>query len=104
VENESGSDPGVHLISRRWLVGGAMATTMTAAYGRQAQTARAASAAMTIARGSTSSAVVALTFDCGADSGYTGSILDTLANRGVKASFGVIGKFAASYPALVQRM
>lgn len=95
---------GPRVLSRRQFMGGAMATAMTAAYGHQIQTVRAASAAVTISRGSTSNAVVALTFDCGADSGYTGSILDTLGNRGVRASFGMTGKFAAAYPALVKRM
>lgn len=47
---------------------------------------------------------VALTFDCGADAGYTADILDTLATNRILASFGVTGAFADAYPDLVRRM
>ncbi len=48
--------------------------------------------------------VVALTFDAGADTGYAREILDTLKSRGVKATFGITGKWAEANPALVRRM
>ena len=104
MTNEYPSKQPRRVTSRRRLVGGSVATALTVASGQRLMTARAASPAVTISRGSTSIAVVALTFDCGADSGYTAAILDTLANRGVRASFGVTGKFAAAYPGLVARM
>lgn len=60
--------------------------------------------AVTVNRLDTTRRVAALTFDAGADAGYTALILDTLARTGVKASFGMTGKWAAANPALVQRM
>jgi len=47
---------------------------------------------------------VALTFDAGADRGYAEDILDTLAEYGVKASFGITGHWADENPDLVERM
>ncbi len=38
--------------------------------------------------------MVALTFDAGSDAGYTAQILETLRAEGVRASFGVTGKWA----------
>ena len=64
----------------------------------------AASPSVAIGRGSTSAANVALTFDCGSDLGFTGSILDTAGAYGVPLSFGVTGQFARSYPSYVARM
>jgi peptidoglycan/xylan/chitin deacetylase (PgdA/CDA1 family) len=52
----------------------------------------------------TSEAVIALTFDAGADRGYAEQILDTLAGRDVKASFGMTGIWAEQNPDLVQRI
>lgn len=63
-----------------------------------------ASSASTITRGSTAANAVALTFDCGDDRGYTGSILDTLAAKGIKCSFGMTGNFAAANGDLVRRI
>jgi len=48
--------------------------------------------------------VVALTFDAGADRGYAEDILDTLAEAGIPATFGMTGRWAMAYPELVQRM
>ena len=104
MENESGSDWGARAISRRRFVVGSMASAMAIAYGERLQTVHAAPPAVTISRGSTSHAVVALTFDCGADRGYTPTILNTLANAGIRASFGVTGVFAAAHADLVYRM
>lgn len=47
---------------------------------------------------------VALTFDAGADAGYTADILDRLRDEGVIASFGMTGQFAEANPDLVRRM
>jgi peptidoglycan/xylan/chitin deacetylase (PgdA/CDA1 family) len=38
--------------------------------------------------------MVALTFDAGSDAGYTAQILETLRTEGVRASFGMTGKWA----------
>lgn len=50
------------------------------------------------------SGVVALTFDAGADRGYAEDILDTLADAGVPATFGMTGRWAEANPELVARM
>ncbi len=47
---------------------------------------------------------VALTFDDGPDPRYTGAILDILRDKGVPATFFVIGKNALRQPALMQRI
>ena len=47
---------------------------------------------------------VALTFDAGADRGYAAEILDLLADYGIKASFGMTGRWAEENPDLVQRI
>lgn len=52
----------------------------------------------------TTQKVVALTFDAGADRGYTAMILDTLLKEGVKASFGLTGKWSDANPDLVKRI
>ncbi len=46
---------------------------------------------------------VALTFDDGPHGTYTNSILDTLSQYGVKATFFTLGSQAAAYPSVVQR-
>jgi len=45
-----------------------------------------------------------LTFDCGYELGYTGQILDTLANRNIKAAFFITGQYIKTQPDLVKRM
>jgi peptidoglycan/xylan/chitin deacetylase (PgdA/CDA1 family) len=47
---------------------------------------------------------VALTFDAGADRGYTEDILDILADAHVVASFGITGQWAKANPDLVRRI
>lgn len=47
---------------------------------------------------------IAITFDDGPDPCYTGQLLDGLKERGVKASFFVMGKQAEAYPEIVRRM
>jgi len=48
--------------------------------------------------------VVALTFDAGSDTGYASEILDTLADYGVRASFGLTGKWVEMNPELTERI
>lgn len=60
--------------------------------------------AVDISHGVPSRRSVALTFDAGADEGYTEYILDVLLYTGVKASFGITGVWAEQHPRLVQRM
>lgn len=52
----------------------------------------------------TTERVVALTFDGGADAGYTQMILDTLKRNGIKAAFGITGRWAELYPDLIERI
>jgi poly-beta-1,6 N-acetyl-D-glucosamine synthase len=47
---------------------------------------------------------LALTFDDGPDPDFTPQILDILKQKGVHASFFIIGQNAAAYPGLVQRL
>lgn len=63
-----------------------------------------AAAAVAIRRGPTTSQTVTLTFDAGSDTGNAAGILDILAIAGVKASFGITGKWAEANPALVRRI
>ena len=60
--------------------------------------------AIVVARVPTDQPVIALTFDAGADRGYAGQILDTLAAEGIKATFGMTGRWAEANPDLVRRM
>lgn len=48
--------------------------------------------------------VINLTFDQGYENGFTSAILDTLKEKGVKATFFVVGDYAERQPELVQRM
>jgi peptidoglycan/xylan/chitin deacetylase (PgdA/CDA1 family) len=50
-----------------------------------------------------SSRSVALTFDDGPDEEYTGRVLDILAERGVPATFFVVGERAARHPEVIRR-
>jgi peptidoglycan/xylan/chitin deacetylase (PgdA/CDA1 family) len=54
--------------------------------------------AQRIARGANGKPIVALTFDAGSDYGYTDQILDYLKAEGIKASFGMTGKWAEKNP------
>lgn len=60
--------------------------------------------AVTVFRGPTSKSLVSLTWDCGADRGYTSSILDTLASTSIKSSFGITGQWAQANSDLLKRM
>ena len=59
---------------------------------------------MVVSRGSPGRRIVALTFDAGADTGFTAGILDVLDGSGVPATFGITGKWAAANPDLVRRI
>lgn len=93
-----------HRLSRRSFVGGALASAALLAASLPLMPTVHAASATVIWRGGTSVANVALTFDCGSDRGYVDSILTTLSSKGVKATFGVTGQFAAAYPDAVKRM
>jgi peptidoglycan/xylan/chitin deacetylase (PgdA/CDA1 family) len=62
------------------------------------------SAAVVVRRGDPSRPLVALTFDAGSDVGYAADILDTLHANGIRASFGMTGRWADEHPALVRRI
>ncbi len=61
-------------------------------------------AARTIARFPTIEPIVVLTLDAGADRGNAAQILDILAAKNVKASFGITGLWARDNPDLVRRI
>lgn len=63
-----------------------------------------AGASVRIDRGPVECNAVALTFDAGADRGYTELILDILRDEQVPASFGMTGMWAQAHSDLVQRM
>lgn len=60
--------------------------------------------ASNLADGMEDSKKIALTFDDGPHPYYTEQLLDGLKERGVKATFFVLGKHAEQYPELVERM
>jgi peptidoglycan/xylan/chitin deacetylase (PgdA/CDA1 family) len=60
------------------------------------------SPALEVRRGNSTRQMVALTFDAGADAGYTSQILQTLSDAGIKASFSLTGQWAEAHPDLVQ--
>lgn len=60
--------------------------------------------ARVVTRGQTDERVIALTFDAGSDRGFAEEILDTLSAHGIKASFGMTGRWAESNPDLLRRM
>ena len=64
----------------------------------------AASDVRTLRRFDTSEPAMALTFDAGSDRGYAAQILDTLAARGVVATFAITGAWAQANPDLVRRI
>jgi peptidoglycan/xylan/chitin deacetylase (PgdA/CDA1 family) len=57
-----------------------------------------------VTRVATDERVILLTFDAGSDRGFAAEILDALARHGIKASFGITGRWAESNPDLLQRM
>ncbi|MGN6565701.1 MAG: polysaccharide deacetylase family protein [Thermomicrobiales bacterium] len=60
--------------------------------------------ARTIGRLDTQQPLIALTFDAGADRGFTSQILDILAANGITATFGITGVWAQANPDLVRRI
>jgi peptidoglycan/xylan/chitin deacetylase (PgdA/CDA1 family) len=61
-------------------------------------------AARVISRGPTDQMLVALTFDAGADRGFTANVLDVAARERVPISFGITGVWAERNSDLVARM
>lgn len=57
-----------------------------------------------VEKGTSGRREIALTFDAGADRGNGAAILDRLADYGVRASFGITGRWAEENPDLVRRM
>jgi peptidoglycan/xylan/chitin deacetylase (PgdA/CDA1 family)/N-acetylmuramoyl-L-alanine amidase len=55
-------------------------------------------------RGATERKEVALTFDAGDGAGYTSAILDVLAQKGIKATFGLTGAWCEANPVLARRI
>jgi peptidoglycan/xylan/chitin deacetylase (PgdA/CDA1 family) len=64
----------------------------------------ASASARVVYRGPTDRNFIALSFDAGSDAGYTAQILDTLRERGVRASFGITGRWAEQNPDLMRRI
>jgi peptidoglycan/xylan/chitin deacetylase (PgdA/CDA1 family) len=60
--------------------------------------------ARVVHRGSVDRNFIALSFDAGSDAGYTAQILATLRERGVRASFGITGKWAEQNPDLLRQI
>ena len=54
--------------------------------------------------GNTNRRMVALSFDAGSDVGYAAQILDTLKANGIRASFGMTGRWAEQNPELLRRI
>ena len=62
------------------------------------------SPARELRKGTNGRPVVALSFDAGADRGFTAQILDNLKAEGIKASFGMTGVWAQQNPELFKRI
>jgi peptidoglycan/xylan/chitin deacetylase (PgdA/CDA1 family)/uncharacterized protein YraI len=97
----AGWDPLAFRLNRRALVTGAVGGTLALLAGDGQPV---AAAATNLYRGPTGAKRVAITIDCGSDRGYAESILNTLATRGVKCSFGMTGEWAQANPDLLRRM
>jgi peptidoglycan/xylan/chitin deacetylase (PgdA/CDA1 family) len=63
-----------------------------------------AASVWTITRFDTQERVMVLTFDAGADRGYAAQILDTLRDKGVRATFGMTGLWAQANPDMIRRI
>ena len=63
-----------------------------------------ATTAQVIRRGDASRRAAALSFDAGADAGFTSQILDTLKANGITASFSITGGWAEQNPDLIRRI
>ena len=55
-------------------------------------------------RGNTSKKMMSLTFDAGADYGFTTKILDTFKSNSIRTSFGLTGKWVNAYPDAARRI
>lgn len=95
------NDSGGSISRRRFLAASVGATAMLAGGARPYDV---LAAATSVYRGPTGVKRVALTFDCGADRGYAPSILTTLANNGIRCSFGMTGRYAEANPDVARRI
>lgn len=59
---------------------------------------------LTLRKGETTEKLAALTFDAGADAGFTDQILDTLEHEQIKATFGMTGLWAEANPDTLKRI
>lgn len=57
-----------------------------------------------ITKGPATRRVIALTFDAGSDRGFAEGILDLLGSNGIRATFGMTGRWAETNPDLLTRM
>jgi peptidoglycan/xylan/chitin deacetylase (PgdA/CDA1 family) len=97
-------DPTQLQIGQVLIIPGGGGTPAPATSAPATETPPAGGAAQVIRYGDTSSKTVAFTFDAGSDAGYTAMILDVLKANGLKVSFGMTGKWAETYPDLLQRI
>lgn len=114
VEGPEGSHPMADL-SRRALILAAATSLAAPALSRSAQAQSVSSSFAgrgpilrgidaTVTRIPTAQPLVAMTFDDGPHPSLTPQLLDMLAARGLRATFYVIGRNAARYPQILQRM
>ena len=79
-------------------------TTTTTATALAPTTTTSGAPATVVSRGNPNRRMVALTFDAGADTGFTAQILDVLDRSAVLATFGITGRWAEANPDLVRRI
>ncbi len=79
-------------------------TTVASATTTEAPTTTSSAPARVVSRGDPNRRTVALTFDAGADAGFTAEILDVLDRSAVAATFGITGRWAEANPDLVRRI
>ena len=80
------------------------ATTQATTVPRTTSTVAPSSTAVVVRRGDPSRLRTALTFDAGSDAGFTAAILDTLRRNGIRATFGITGRWAEANPSLLGRI
>ena len=83
---------------------GATPTSAAAAAATGSTTAPAGAPAVQLRKGTNGRKIVALSFDAGADKGFTATILDQLKAEGIKVSFGMTGRWAEQNPELFRRI
>lgn len=104
MESQASREATSPQVSRRALIGAGAFASTALLLGAASLPAWAASPARAVLRGPLDRPVVALTFDGGADRGYSALILDTLASNAIKATFPVTGQFAIANPDIIRRI